>query len=36
MMDIKINLEETYIPVNIESDLSEMTFNSPQKMACMN
>jgi len=27
---IKINFEDTYEPITIESDLSRMTFNSPQ------
>jgi len=31
MMNITINLEDTYYPVDIKSDFSEMTFNSPQK-----
>jgi hypothetical protein len=31
MMDIVINFEETYDPVKIESDFSELAFISPQK-----
>jgi hypothetical protein len=31
MMDIAINFEDTYEPIDIKSDFFEMTFNSPQK-----